>query len=97
MQRVFLRETTGPAGFPFGADDQPRAVARPDHPSIGVGVLERGWSWSWLALAGVIAGLVVGTDLGTRLANRIRRESLHLTLVVFVSLMIIYMSYKALS
>jgi len=57
----------------------------------------QGWSWSWLALAGVIAGLVVGTDLGARLANCISRESLHLTLVVFVSLMIIYMSIKALS
>lgn len=57
----------------------------------------QGWSWSWLALAGVIAGLVVGTDVGARLANRISRESLHLTLVVFVSLMIIYMSIKALS
>jgi uncharacterized protein len=52
---------------------------------------------SWPTLAGVIFGLIVGTDLGARAANRIDRSALHVTLIFFVSLMAIYMAFKALS
>jgi uncharacterized protein len=51
---------------------------------------------SWPTLAGVIFGLIVGTDLGARAANRIDRSALHVTLIFFVSLMAIYMVFKAL-
>jgi uncharacterized membrane protein YfcA len=52
---------------------------------------------SWPTLAGVIVGLVVGADLGARLANRIDRSALRLTLIFFVSLMALYMAFKALA
>jgi uncharacterized protein len=52
---------------------------------------------SWPTLAGVIAGLVIGTDFGARAANRIDRSALHVTMIVFVSLMAIYMAFKAAS
>jgi uncharacterized protein len=58
---------------------------------------KQGWSSSWAALVGVIVGLIIGTDLGARLANKIDRSTLHVTMIVFVSLMAAYMSYKALS
>jgi uncharacterized membrane protein YfcA len=48
-------------------------------------------------LAGVIAGLIVGTDLGARAANRIDQATLHVAMIFFVSLMAIYMTFKALS
>ena len=48
-------------------------------------------------LAGVIAGLLVGTDLGARAANRIDRTTLRVAMIFFVSLMAIYMTFKALS
>ena len=57
----------------------------------------QGWSWSWSVLLGVVVGLIIGTDLGARFANRIDRSRLRLTLIFFVSLMAIYMAYKALS
>jgi len=52
---------------------------------------------SWPVLAGVIVGLIVGTDLGARAANRIDRATLRMTTIFFVSLMAIYMTFKALS
>ncbi len=52
---------------------------------------------SWTTLTGVIFGLIVGTDMGARAANRIGRSALHVTLIFFVSLMAIYMAFKALS
>jgi uncharacterized protein len=58
---------------------------------------KQGWTWSWPALAGVIVGLIIGTDLGARLANKIDRTTLHILMIFFVSLMVAYMSYKALS
>lgn len=52
---------------------------------------------SWPALAGVIVGLVAGTDIGARCANSIDRATLRVTMIVFVSLMAIYMAFEALS
>ena len=52
---------------------------------------------SWPTLVGVIFGLVVGTDLGARAANRLDRSALRVTLIFFVSLMAVYMAFKALS
>jgi hypothetical protein len=52
---------------------------------------------SWPVLAGVIVGLIVGTDLGARAANRIDRATLRVAMIFFVSLMAIYMTFKALS
>jgi len=52
---------------------------------------------SWPTLTGVIVGLVVGTDLGARFANRIDRSALRVTLIFFVSLMALYMVFKALA
>ena len=42
-------------------------------------------------------GLWGGTDLGARMANRVSKAKLHHTLVGFVSVMAIYMAYKALT
>jgi uncharacterized protein len=58
---------------------------------------QQGWSTSWLVLAGVILGLIVGNDFGSRLANRVDRSQLRGTLIAFVTLMAIYMAYKALT
>jgi len=55
----------------------------------------RGALASWPTLAGVTFGLIVGTDLGARAANRLDRSALRVTLIVFVSLMAIYMAFKA--
>ncbi len=52
---------------------------------------------SWPTLVGVIVGLVVGADIGARLANRIDRSALRGTLIFFVSLMAVYMAFKALT
>ena len=52
---------------------------------------------SWPVLAGVIIGLIAGTDLGARAANRIDRARLRVAMIFFVSLMAIYMTFKALS
>jgi uncharacterized protein len=57
---------------------------------------KQGWSWSWAALIGVVVGLIIGTDLGARLANKIDRSMLPITMIFFVSLMALYMTYKAL-
>jgi uncharacterized membrane protein YfcA len=55
----------------------------------------QGWSVSWLIIGGVVLGLWAGTDLGARAANRIGKSALHRVLVGFVSMMAIYMAYKA--
>jgi uncharacterized membrane protein YfcA len=56
----------------------------------------QGWSVSWLVIAGVVLGLWGGTNLGARVANRIGAETLHRTVIGFVAVMAIYMTYKAL-
>jgi uncharacterized protein len=56
-----------------------------------------GSSASWPTLAGVIFGLFVGTGLGALVANRIDRAALRSAMVFFVSLMAIYMAFKALT
>ena len=58
---------------------------------------QQGWSSPWMVLAGVIAGLVVGNDIGARLAHRVDRSVLHGMMVFFVSVMALYMAWKALS
>jgi uncharacterized membrane protein YfcA len=58
---------------------------------------QQGWSSPWPVLAGVIIGLIVGNDIGGRLANRVSRRALHILMVFFVSVMAVYMAYKALS
>ena len=57
----------------------------------------QGWSVSWLVIGGVVLGLWGGTDLGARMANGVSKTTLHHTLVGFVSVMAIYMAYKALT
>ncbi|MGJ4941859.1 sulfite exporter TauE/SafE family protein [Bradyrhizobium sp. HKCCYLS1011] len=52
---------------------------------------------SWPTLAGVILGLIVGTDLGARLATRITPVVLKRSLILFLSLMVIGMAFKALA
>lgn len=51
---------------------------------------------SWPVLAGVVGGLLVGTDLGARAANHIDRATLRIAMIFFVSLMALYMTFKAL-
>ena len=58
---------------------------------------QQGWSVSWLVIGGVVLGLWGGTDLGARLANRVAKPTLHRILVGFVSVMVIYMTYKAIA
>ena len=58
---------------------------------------QQGWSSPWPVLIGVIAGLIVGNDIGARLANRVDRSALHVMMVFFVSAMVLYMAWKALS
>ena len=55
----------------------------------------QGWSVSWLVIGGVMVGLWSGTDLGARMANRVGKTALHHILVGLVSVMAIYMAYKA--
>ena len=57
----------------------------------------QGWSASWLIIGGVVLGLWGGTDLGARMANGVSKARLHHILVIFVSVMAIYMAFKALS
>jgi hypothetical protein len=57
----------------------------------------QGWSASWLVIGGVIIGLWLGTDLGARMANKFNATKLHRVLVAFVSVMAIYMAYRALT
>ena len=51
---------------------------------------------SWQVLVAVIVGLAIGTDLGARLANRIDAAALHRLMIAFVSVMAIYMAFRAL-
>jgi uncharacterized membrane protein YfcA len=55
-----------------------------------------GWMWSWLVIISVIVGLIIGTDLGARVVNRLGKEWLQATLIVFVPVMAVYMTLKAL-
>jgi uncharacterized protein len=55
----------------------------------------QGWPMSWLVIGGVLLGLWSGTDLGARMANGVSKTALHHTLVGFVSVMAVYMAYKA--
>ena len=58
---------------------------------------QQGWSSPWTVLAGVIVGLIVGNDIGARLANHLDRRVLHVMMVFFVSVMALFMAWKALS
>jgi hypothetical protein len=51
----------------------------------------------WPAIIGILAGLWVGTDLGARMANGVSRSILRRAMIALVSLMALYMTYKALS
>ncbi|OAF09872.1 permease [Bradyrhizobium centrolobii] len=51
----------------------------------------------WPAIIGILAGLWVGTDLGARMANGVSKSVLRRMMIGFVSLMALYMTYKALS
>ena len=54
-----------------------------------------GWLVSWPAIAAIIAGLWLGTDLGARMANGVDKSVLRRTLIVFLTLMTLYMVFKA--
>jgi uncharacterized membrane protein YfcA len=58
---------------------------------------QQGFSAPWPILAGVIVGLWVGTNLGARAANAISADTLHRALVALVSVMTLYMAWKALT
>lgn len=51
----------------------------------------------WPAVIGIVAGLWVGTDLGARLANRVSKSVLRRIMIGLISLMALYMTYKALN
>lgn len=51
---------------------------------------------SWEVLTGVILGLIAGTDVGAWLATRLPPLLLHRALVVFLSVMAAYMTFRAL-
>jgi hypothetical protein len=57
----------------------------------------KGLMVGWPAIIGILAGLWIGTDLGARLANGVSRSVLRRAMVALVSLMALYMTYKALS
>ncbi|WP_128925236.1 sulfite exporter TauE/SafE family protein [Bradyrhizobium guangxiense] len=57
----------------------------------------KGLMVGWPAIIGILAGLWVGTDLGARMANGVSRSVLRGAMIALVSLMAIYMTYKALS
>lgn len=57
----------------------------------------KGLMVGWPAIVGILAGLWVGTDLGARMANGVGRSVLRRAMIALVSLMAIYMTYKALS
>ena len=51
----------------------------------------------WPAIIGILAGLWIGTDFGARMANGVSKSVLRQTMIALVSLMALYMTYKALS
>ncbi|AWM00832.1 sulfite exporter TauE/SafE family protein [Bradyrhizobium amphicarpaeae] len=51
----------------------------------------------WPAIIGILAGLWIGTDLGARMANGVSRSVLRRAMITLVSLMAVYMTYKALT
>jgi uncharacterized membrane protein YfcA len=57
----------------------------------------KGLMVGWPAIIGILAGLWVGTDLGARMANGVSRAMLRQVMIALVSLMALYMTYKALS
>ncbi|MBR0927219.1 sulfite exporter TauE/SafE family protein [Bradyrhizobium diazoefficiens] len=57
----------------------------------------KGLMVGWPAIIGILAGLWVGTDLGPRMANGVSRAMLRRAMIALVSLMALYMIYKALS
>ncbi|MCW1991523.1 putative membrane protein YfcA [Bradyrhizobium japonicum] len=57
----------------------------------------KGLMVGWPAVIGIVAGLWVGTDLGARMANGVSKSVLRLVMIALVSLMALYMTYKALS
>lgn len=59
--------------------------------------LSKGLFVGWPAVIGIVAGLWIGTDLGARLANRVSKAALRRTIIGLISLMALYMTYKALS
>jgi len=54
-----------------------------------------GWLVSWPAIAAILAGLWIRTDLGARMANGMNKAVLRRILIVFLSLMTLYMAFKA--
>jgi uncharacterized membrane protein YfcA len=54
-----------------------------------------GWLVSWPAMIAILAGLWLGTDLGARMANGVEKSALRRILIAFVSLMTLYMAFKA--
>jgi len=56
-----------------------------------------GWLVSWPAIAAILAGLWLGTDLGARMANGVDKAALRRILIAFVSLMTLYMAFKAIA
>ncbi|QOZ77547.1 sulfite exporter TauE/SafE family protein [Bradyrhizobium sp. CCBAU 53351] len=57
----------------------------------------KGLMVGWPAIIGILAGLWGGTDLGARMANGVSRSALRQAMIALVSLMALYMTYKALS
>ncbi|MHC4055698.1 sulfite exporter TauE/SafE family protein [Bradyrhizobium sp. 25ACV] len=57
----------------------------------------KGLMVGWPAITGILAGLWIGTDLGARLANGVSKSVLRRVMIAFVSLMALYMTYKALT
>lgn len=57
----------------------------------------KGLMVGWPAIIGIVAGLWVGTDLGARMANGVSKSVLRRVMIALVSLMALYMTYKALS
>ncbi|MDE5441762.1 TSUP family transporter [Bradyrhizobium sp. CSA207] len=51
----------------------------------------------WPAIIGILAGLWVGTDLGARMANAVSKSVLRRIMIGLISLMALYMTYKALT
>jgi uncharacterized membrane protein YfcA len=56
----------------------------------------KGLMVGWPAIIGIVAGLWVGTDLGARMANGVSKSVLRRAMIALISLMALYMTYKAL-